>query len=131
MQPYTPFLKQPLNHSNLFSSRPFFSSVFHPSSTDLSQAFLSFLSPTSPTSLRSLSSHHSYLPIVFFSVFIPFFICNSLFIRHYSCETNLTLPSSILTTISSLCPPGTLFRGGGRPGVPVAPSGGDGEAPHV
>lgn len=103
-----------------------FSSAFHLSSSDLSQAFISFLiSPLLPAfdpfPLTLISSYNSFPPLL--SFFHPQFII------HSSCETNLTLPFPILIPVSS--PPGALFGGGGRPGVPPAPSGGDGEAAHV
>lgn len=89
--------------------------LIHRAVTCLKPSFLSLFSL-----LQSLSARHSYLPIVSLAPLTP---CRF--------ETNATLSLSTLVPISSICPSGALFRSGGRPGVPAAPSGGDGEAAHV
>lgn len=126
----------PPSHSNLFlPHHSFFLKLLIPLP-------LTFLKPSFP-SFRSLSiqpsSPFSSLLILFY--FFPssysFFICNLLSLHPYcyrllqTYETNVTLSFFILMTISHLCLSGTLFRGGGRPGVSVAPSGGDGETARI
>ena len=114
---YSLFFKQSLKVTLTFSHHPsiLFTSAFHPSSSDLSQAFIS-----SPfwCSLLFMPPH-------------SFVICNLLFILPYCLETTGSPSPSTLITISLICLSGTLFRGGGRPGVSVAPSGGDGETAYV
>lgn len=51
---------------------------------------------------------------------------------HHGCFDNIFIPSSTgHVTFSFVRLSGTLFGCGGRPGVPAAPSGRDGEAAHV
>lgn len=112
----------------------FLSSFSHPCFSDLSQSFISLLPCLFPT--LDLSSSTLHIPVVFSQPPIP--RCLVQYIIHSSSllKTKPCPYFSPLTVISpvalfhSLSPPGSLFGSGGGSGVPAAPSGRNGEAPH-
>lgn len=84
---------------------------------------LTFLTPW-----FSISSPSSF---TFFLFSIHLVINNFIFVHHDYFD-NIFIPSSSgHVTFSFVRLSGTLFGCGGRPGVPAAPSGRDGEAAHV
>lgn len=97
----------------LFSFTILFQLFIHLSLT-FSAGIFSFFPLASSSSPQSHLSVYSY-PLVVFSISPSFF---------YPCFFNLLI-------VLFVFPSGTLLRRGGRPGVPVAPSGGNGETADV